>query len=108
MREVVTASLGDQLSLFHRSADSLLNRHVHSMKLVIAGHLLDGLTAPVVFKDNEVTHEIKKEALFEDTAQKHFHSNGLPFCQRLARDSLPGHEAFLIGSQRAEAGMRAI
>ena len=91
-----------------RSTDGLLDGHVDGMELVVAGHLLDRLAVAFVFEDDEITHQIQEAALFEDAAQEHFQLDGVAVGQYLAGDGLPGHEAFLVGGEGADAGMHAI
>ena len=78
------------------------------MELVIARNLLERGRAAFLFKDNEVTDEIQEAAFLEHTFQQHFQLRDRSGRGGLAFDGLPRQEPFLVGRDRADAGIQAI
>jgi hypothetical protein len=61
------ASFPNCLRLFLRGPYGLIDSYIHGVELMIAGHLLNRLTAAIIFEDDEVTQKVEETALFEDT-----------------------------------------
>src|SRR5258708_3535401 len=74
----------------------------HSMKLVITGKNLGNATASVT-EDDEILYQIEEAAFLENAFEDRFQF-GRAFGRKvIARDRAPGHEAFAIGCERADA-----
>ena len=82
--------LGGLLQL--RRPERLRHGHLHRVKLVVAGHLLDQRTAAVVLKHDEVSYQSEKAARLADASEHHLQLRQVGISQRLPRDRPPGLE----------------
>ncbi len=83
------------------------HRLPHGMELVVAGDLLDQGVG-VALEEDEVAQVVEQQFAIEETAHQGFQ---LPLQQRLVvlvPEGAPGHEALLVGRQRADPGVVAI
>ena len=101
---VPAARLGDPPRLLPqcRRAQSFLHRRLYRVELVISGHLLGQLPAPIVLKHDEVPDQRQEPASLAHPLKHHLQLGQVAFSQRLARDRTPGLEPFPPCGERAD------
>src|SRR6266542_2616919 len=88
-------------------AKRFFHRCIHSMKLMIARHLLrDGRT--VIFKDEKVPGKIEKSPLIKRAAHEDFESWNRCRCDCFAFDCAPRHEPFTVRANRSDARFQPV
>ena len=84
---------------------SLGDRHLDRVELVIAGHLLDQRTAAIVLEHDEVADQRKKSLRFADAFQHHLQLGQMRSGQRFPADGAPGFEPLPPCGESAHAGL---
>lgn len=93
---------------FAARAQGLLDGDVDGVELVVAGHDLAGLTAPVILEDDEVAEVLQEAGGLEEAVNERVELGGGSGDDALTGDGLPGHEALAVGGKRADAGFETI
>ena len=78
------------------------------MELVVAGHLLDQLTAAVVVKDDEVPEQVQETIRMADSLQHDLQIGHVGVGQGLPGDGPPGLEPLPSRAEGADAGIQPV
>ena len=89
-------------------AQRLFDRGVHRVILVVAGHLLDQHAVPRVLENDEVADEIEEARPTEDALDEHLDLREMVVVEPSAVNRAPGHEAFAVGGEGADACMQPV
>ena len=80
-------------------AQGLGHRHPHRVELVIAGHLFDDVPAAIIFKDDEVAHQLQKTPPRKNAFDHDLHLRHVRIGQGLTCDRPPWLEPFAPGAE---------
>ena len=85
-----------------RRAQSLVDRGLHGVELVIARHLLDERAAAVILEHDEVADQREESLRRADALQHHLQLGRVRIGEGLPGDGAPGLEPLPSGGQRAD------
>ena len=86
----------------------LSDRHFNRVKLVVARHLLDQRSAPVILEDDEVADQSQEPLGHTDAFQHHLQLGQERSGQALAGDRAPGLEPLPSAREGADASLYAV